>query len=252
MGAAAVTARNDGDGRRGGLAFAFALLLALLAALTGVALGVWQLQRLAWKTELIARIEARVNAEPAPLPLPAEWASLAPADYEYRRVTVSGSYLPQGEAETLALTERGTGFWVLTPLRLETGEIVYVNRGFVPEGLRDGFAATPGPVTVTGLMRAPEPGGLFMRPNDPEKGRWYSRDVAAIAAAAGLPAPAPFFIDRAADTEPDALPAGGMTRIGFPNNHLLYAVQFFLLALVSAVGAVFLIRHRRRPGGRDA
>lgn len=247
-----VPAKEEHAVRRSGKAFAFALGLAVFATLLMLALTAWQLQRLAWKTDLIARIEARVNAGPAPLPAPAEWASLEPAGYEYRRVSVTGTYLPQAQANALALTERGTGFWVMTPLRLASGEVVYVNRGFVPQDRKEGFDPPAEPVTVTGLMRVPEPGGLFLRPNDPAKGRWYSRDVVAMAQAAGLAAPAPFFIDRAADADREALPAGGLTRVGFPNNHLQYAIEFFLLAALSAGGAIFLIRQRRQAGRNDA
>lgn len=239
------------EGRKGGKGFAAALSLALFSILVLLALAAWQVQRSAWKTALIARIEARVDAAPVSLPPPSQWASLDPEDYEYRRVTVSGTYLAEGQAEALALTERGAGFWAMTPLRLESGEIVYINRGFAPQERPGAFIIAPENVTVTGLMRAPEPGGLFLRPNDPVRGRWYSRDVAAMGAAAGLAAPAPFFIDRAADDDREALPAGGMTRIDFPNNHLLYAVQFLLLALVPAGGAVYLIRYRRHSGADE-
>lgn len=240
------TAATESEARKGGKAFAFALGLAVFATLLGLALTVWQFQRLAWKTELIARIEARTSAAPVPLPPATEWATLQSSDYEYRNVTVSGTWVPQADSRALALTERGTGFWVMTPLRLAGGEIVYVNRGFVPQEMKDGFDVRPEAVTITGLMRVSEPGGLTLRANDPAKGRWYSRDVTAMASVAGLAAPAPFFIDRAADTNRDALPVGGMTRVSFPNNHLLYAIQFLALALVSAGGAVLLVRQRRR------
>ncbi|MCX8998042.1 SURF1 family protein [Rhizobiaceae bacterium BDR2-2] len=248
------TATEERTARRGGKAFAFALGFAIFATLLMLGLTAWQLARLEWKTDLIARIEARVSADPVPLPAPSEWAALQPADYEYRRVTVTGTYVPDAQADALALTERGSGFWVMAPLRLETGEIVYINRGYVPQERKGVFAVPSEPVSVTGLMRVSEPDGLLLRPNDAGRGRWYSRDVAAMSAAAGLPAPAPFFIDRAADADAEALPAGGLTRVSFTNHHLLYAIQFLLLALVSAGGAIFLIRHRRRnpTTGNDA
>lgn len=243
--------KSEREERRGGKAFAFALLLALLFAGLGIALGLWQLQRLAWKSELIARIEARVHAAPTALPPASQWPGLVPGDFEYRHVTVSGVWLAGGDAEALALTERGTGIWAMAPLKLDDGSIVYVNRGFVPQERKGDFPVGPQAVTLTGLMRPPEPGGLPLRPNEPEKGRWFSRDVAAMAQASGLGPAAPFFIDRDAGEDPAAFPAGGMTRIDFPNNHLLYAVQFFALALIAAGGAAYLLRQRRgeRPQG---
>ena len=62
-----------------------------------MALGIWQIQRLAWKTDLIARVDARVAAEPVPAPPPSEWAGLTADEAEYRRVTVSGEYRPDAD-----------------------------------------------------------------------------------------------------------------------------------------------------------
>jgi surfeit locus 1 family protein len=108
------------------------------------------------------------------------------------------------------LTDLGSGYWVLTPLRQADGTVVLVNRGFVPPERRERGAHGAGDAetaaTVTGLLRISEPKGSFLRRNDPARERWYSRDVAAIAAARGLKgAVAPYFID--AD-------AGGDARVG--------------------------------------
>ena len=82
--------------------------------------------------------------------------------------------------------------------------------------------------TLTGLLRLTEPKGGFLRRNDPAAGRWYSRDVAAIAATQRLGTVAPYFID--ADRRGDGWPRGGMTVVRFPNNHLVYALTWFSLA----------------------
>ena len=108
-------------------------------------------------------------------------------------------------------------------------------------------AALPtGPGTVTGLMRDPEPGGGFLRSNDPAADRWFSRDVAAIARARQLGATAPFFIDADDTPNPGGYPVGGLTVISFRNNHLSYAVTWFALALLSVAGAVMVLRSGRR------
>ena len=86
------------------------------------------------------------------------------------------------------MTELGGGYWVMTPLVRDDGTTVLVNRGFVPADKRDPASwrsAEPAAVTVTGLLRMTEPGGAFLRSNDPAADRWYSRDVAAIAASRG-------------------------------------------------------------------
>lgn len=219
--------------------------LALLVTAGFCALGIWQLERRAWKLDLIARVEARVHAPPAPLPEAAHWKALDPRDYEYRRVQVAGTFLLDRETLVQALTERGAGFWVLTPLRTAQG-LVLVNRGFVPEDKRDPALrkATPGTAHVTGLMRVSEPGGGFLRANDAAAGRWYSRDTAAIARARSLGPVAPFFIDDAASNS--GLPIGGLTVVRFRNTHLIYALTWFALAALSAAAAFLLLRPAKR------
>lgn len=192
------------------------------------ALGLWQMQRLAWKTDLIARVDARVAADPVPAPEPAAWPDLTDETDEYRRVAVTGTYAPDSDVLVQAVTDRGAGFWVLTPLTTDGGWTVLVNRGFVPRDRRDDRPLPAGPQTVTGLLRLSQPGGAFLRANDPVENRWYSRDTAAIGGFLGLDAVAPYFID--ADRAGDKQPIGGLTVIGFRNNHLSYALTWFVMA----------------------
>ncbi len=235
-----------------------------LAVLALVALGIWQVQRLAWKTALIARGEAGLVAPPAAAPGPQDWAALTAAD-EYRRLSVTGRYLPGPQPLVRAVTRLGSGYWVMTPLREAGGWTVLVNRGFVPEAMRDAVPAPPeGPVTVEGLLRHSQPGGGFLRANDPAADRWFSRDAAALAAALDLPPPvAPWFLDAgtpgAATQGPGAeVPAGevragdpvpGLTVVRFANSHLSYALTWFTLAAGLAGMLVWL--RLRRPQGAD-
>ncbi|MBS0489797.1 MAG: SURF1 family protein [Proteobacteria bacterium] len=225
----------------------FALVCLLLAA-GFAALGVWQLERRAWKLDLIARVEARIHAPPRLL---TDLSGLSDAD-AYRRVRLRGAF--QNDRETLvqALTERGAGWWVMTPLRTPAGTVL-VNRGFVPALYRDPATRPPpsGTVEVTGLLRASEPGGGFLRSNDPGSGRWYSRDVAAIARAHGLGEVAPVFID--AEATPGAgYPVGGLTVVAFRNAHLVYALTWFGLAALSLAGAAIVWRSGAASQGQTA
>jgi surfeit locus 1 family protein len=103
-----------------------------------------------------------------------------------------------------------------------------------------------GPVTVTGLLRVTEPRGGFLRANDPASGRWYSRDVAAIAEAKGLGgAVAPYFIDAGAAPNAGGLPVGGITVVDFRNAHLSYALTWFGLAALIAFLAFRAVRGQR-------
>jgi surfeit locus 1 family protein len=109
---------------------------------------------------------------------------------------------------------------------------------------------------VTGLLRITEPKGGFLRANDPAAERWYSRDVAAIAAARGLADAAPYFIDADAAPNPGGLPVGGLTIVAFPNSHLVYAITWYGLAVMLAGAVLYVVRDERRvrskPAGRAA
>ena len=233
------------------------LSLATIALL--LALGVWQVERRAWKLALIDRVEARVHAAPTLLPPPASWPAITAASDEYRHVTVSGRFLHDRETLVKAVTEEGGGYWVLTPLVTGDGATVLVNRGFVPPERREPATrrdgAPEGPVEVTGLLRMSEPKGGFLRTNDPAHERWYSRDIAAIAAARGLGETAPIFIDSDAAAGQDRYPMGGLTVVRFPNNHLIYALTWFGLALMLAArllvtfGGGLFRRRLRAPAG---
>ncbi|WP_262333194.1 SURF1 family protein [Bosea sp. BH3] len=220
---------------------------ACLLTLVCAGLGVWQMQRRVWKLDLIARVDARIHAPPAAAPGPVEWPRIDAAAYEYRRVALQGRYLDIPETLTLAVTERGPGFWVLAPLRTQAGFTVLVNRGFVPDdrrGAEERRKVAGEEARVVGLLRLSEPGGGFLRSNDPAAGRWYSRDVAAIAQARGVSSVAPYFVDADVASEPGPLPQGGMTQTGFRNTHLVYALTWFCLALMSAAAGIFLVRNR--------
>jgi len=218
--------------------------VALSAIALLLALGVWQVQRRAWKHALVAQVEQRLAAAPVPAPPPARWHALGSGD-AYTRVAVRGRWRRwgRGRADTLvqAVTDYGGGYWVLTPLDTDAGWTLLVNRGFVP---LDAAPAPPpaGPVHVTGLLRLSEPGGGFLRANRPGDDRWYSRDVAAVAARRGVAGAAPYFVD--ADRAGSGWPRGGLTVVRFPDNHAVYALTWFACA---GLLAFLLWRARRKP-----
>lgn len=213
-------------------------VLSLTAFAVLIALGVWQVERRAWKLALIDRVEQRVHAPAQPIPSPASWPAVSAANDEYRHVSVAGRFLHDRETLVQAVTEEGPGYWVLTPLLGGDGTQVLVNRGFVPSDRRDASVRRDGnpdgQVEITGLLRMSEPKGGFLRNNVPQHNRWYSRDVAAIAAARGLSEAAPFFIDADAGSQTAGGPIGGLTVVRFPNNHLIYALTWFALAFMLA------------------
>ena len=249
---------------RSRLFLALVTLGAALFFIGFVALGTWQLHRRVWKLDLIARVESRVHAPPVPAPDESQWGRVSAASDEYRRVLVSGVFLNASEALVQAVTDLGPGYWVLTPLRLSDGSVILINRGFVPPEKHNRASRREteplGVTRVTGLIRMTEPRGGFLRNNDVAADRWYSRDVQAIAASRGLSRAAPFFIDEdgsarstsaalldaaGRDAPVSDAPVGGLTVITFHNNHLMYAITWYTLALMVAVG---ILRVWREPG----
>jgi len=226
----------------------FMLALAVLACAGFVALGVWQVSRLAWKEALIAQVDRQLHAMPTDAPGPSQWPGLRREQDEYRRLNVHGRFDFQREALVRASTELGTGYWVLTPMLLADGSWLLVNRGFVPSEMRERVPHGEDLQTVTGLLRFTEPGGSLLQKNDPAQGRWYSRDAAAIAAAQHLEGPvAPYFIDvQATPGNAAAWPRAGLTVVRFRNDHLVYALTWFALAAIMAAAVGYLVIDERR------
>lgn len=225
-------------------------LFALVAFTILCSLGVWQIERLTWKQDLIARVENRIHAEARPLPPEQNWAQVNAERDEYRHVRLEGKFRYDHEVFAYALLSdprgkfSGPGYWVMTPLELDDGALVFVNRGFVPMDRMDLPTRTNGQeaarVTVTGLLRLPEGRNWFTPPDDVARRIWQERNPMAIAKAESLTRVAPFFVDADA-SGPGGLPQGGETRVTFSNNHLQYIVTWFGLALaLIAVFAAFV------------
>jgi surfeit locus 1 family protein len=263
-----LSAQDQPPPRRSPFVRRLVAVLALLLLVLFAVLGTWQMFRLQWKLDLIERVDARVHAAPAALPPVAQWPQISKESDEYRAVALSGHYLYQYTAPVQALSELGAGFWLLTPFCTDEGHIVFVNRGFIPSSgdIATRFpartagpdaCATPGePIKLTGLLRISEPKGGFLRDNDPAGNRWYSRDIIALTAARGFdPArTAPFFVDAGKNQDPASAPeraVGGLTVISFPNNHLVYALTWYALALMVAAAWWWVARYEAKRS-RDA
>ncbi|PTS88346.1 Surfeit locus 1 family protein [Sphingomonas sp. HMWF008] len=226
-------------------------MVAALVLLTAgfVALGIWQIERRAWKHALIASTERRIHAAATAPPGEREWPHISAARNAYTRVHLSGHFLSGKDVKVRAVSDLGSGYWVMTPL--DTGRfILLVNRGFVPQGV-NALPAPSGRASVTGLLRISEPGGGFLRANDPAGDRWYSRDVAAITQRRRLAPVAPYFVD--ADARAGAgYPIGGLTVVRFSDNHLVYALTWFALAAMSLAGLWWFVNRAERFGEEHA
>ncbi|TYC64119.1 SURF1 family protein [Stappia sp. BW2] len=220
-----------------------------------VLLGNWQLRRLEWKTELIHAVETRAYGEAVPAPGRSDWPDVTAQSHAYLRVSAEGRLLGGKTVFVKALTELGAGFWMLQPLERPDGEIIWINRGFVPSEYRSSPERDDGTdregVTVTGLLRITEPGGTLLEKNAPDENRWYSRDTEAFSRKTGLSDTAPYFIDADHTGAPEALPRGGLTIINFRNHHLQYALTWYTMALLLIGGVGYVVWLSRRPPTSD-
>ncbi|BCS22921.1 cytochrome oxidase assembly protein SHY1 [Aspergillus puulaauensis] len=235
------------------------LIILALIPIISFALGTWQIQRLDWKTKLIAKYEDRLVREPLPLPPRVDPGVVS--EFDYRRVYVTGRL--RHDQEMLIgprMREGQDGFMVITPLERGEGEsTVLVNRGWIskkimdqkdrPEGL------PKGEVTVEGLIREPWKKNMFTPDNKPEEGRFYFPDVEQMAALTGSQ---PVWIEQtmvqdlleAMDREAKGIPIGRAAEVNLRNNHSQYIFTWYGLSLATSIMLWMIIRKRPNEATR--
>lgn len=215
----------------------FPLIFGLAGAAVLLSLGVWQLNRLAWKEGVLAEVAARMQAAPVAVP-----AAPDPARDEYLAVTASGDFTGEALDVLTSQPERGPGYRVIGVLDAG-GRRLLVDRGFVPQAARGAGHAAQAGASVTGNLHWPAETDGYTPAPDPAKGIWFARDVPAMAAALGTE---PVMVVARSDT------GGGLVPVpvgdaGIPNNHLGYAIQWFGMAAVwLGMTGLYLWRIRRK------
>ncbi|WP_158968827.1 SURF1 family protein [Chachezhania sediminis] len=221
----------------------FIVLFGLVGTSILLRLGVWQVQRLGWKENMLAEIESRISAAPVAVP-----AAPDPEADRYLPVTEKGEVLA-GEIDVFIPVQGGAAYRIVAPFRTEDGRVLMVDRGIVPAGAKNDIRPV-GPMTVTGNLAWPNEADKFTPAPDTAGNIWYARDVPAMAQALGTE---PILIvassPTAAGIEPDPVDTDGI-----PNDHLNYAITWFSLAAIwVAMTAYFLwqTRARRTDKGKD-
>ena len=262
---------NDATPRKASLLWPTVLTIVGLAIL--LSLGTWQMQRLAWKEALIARVEAAAKAAPVPLAsIDATTFDTPTIDSEFRRVTLSGTFEHDKELHVWSPGKRGPAWSVVTPLRLATPierdqkppiERVLVNRGVVLDAskavaMRAGGNPS-GMVDIAGRVRLGH-AGTFSSNADPARNQWYDYDLArmrdwVIYEATGkrpfpdlnIPRIAPFFVEAEAATGAAGAPQPDLAAVNLSNRHLEYALTWYGLAVTLAgVYLAWVFSRRRR------
>jgi surfeit locus 1 family protein len=223
-----------------GLTIATTILFAVL-----VGLGVWQVQRLHWKLDLIASVNGNLRAPPVSL---ARALAMGAGAAQYHRVALAGRFDNDREAYVFSTDANGDpAYHVIAPFKTSLGTLL-VDRGIVPPALRSRAARRPGeiegPTGVVGVWRIPDARGMFTPAPDPGHRVWYSRDVKAIARTDQVALLAPVIIE--ADSTPNlgGWPKGGQTQVQFRNEHLQYAITWFVLA--ASLLVVYFAYHRAK------
>ncbi len=218
-------------------------LLTIVGLAILISLGIWQLQRKAWKEALIATLEVQLKAPPVPLPPASEWTALNRDNSEFRRVAfqadssgpAKSAYLYTG-ASALRADVKQAGYFVFSPARLPEGQTVVVNRGYVPAANK--IEAGPATGEIVGYLRWPEAPGWFVTEHDASGETWFVRDPVAMARERGWGSVAPFYIDQEAPVPAGGFPKPGPLTVKLKNDHLGYAITWFGLA--ASLLAVFL------------
>ena len=215
----------------------FGVLVGALGLAVLMGLGFWQLRRLDWKEGLISAAETMMQADPVPLPVTPD-----PEADRYRTVAVAGSFTGEELHVLTSTREAGPGFRIIGAFVTEDGRRIMVDRGFIPEYMRD--TARPGHAArFTGNLNWPDDMTSGTPAPDVAANMWFGRDVAAMAPVLNTE---PVMV-IARDNTGDSIAAMPATA-AFKNDHLGYAVTWFGLALVWAgmtVGWLWRIRARK-------
>jgi surfeit locus 1 family protein len=200
------------------------IMVAILAGL-----GLWQVQRLQWKEALLQGVADKMAMKPETLPSKIE----SPRDWQYRRIKIHGVFIKGHDFLLKPRTKDGAaGYHLLTPLQRKSGDIVFVNRGFVDDaGLKD--LKTPAqPVDIEGMGYLADK-RMFTPENNPAKNDWYWADIPAMATAAHLNHVAPVIVSQI-DIVAD-----------IPNSHQQYAIFWFSMAAICLLVYVCYARKKK-------
>jgi surfeit locus 1 family protein len=219
--------------------FQFFMIIGLGGAAILLALGVWQMQRLAWKQGVIAGIDARIAAAPVPLP-----ADPDPTKDSYLPVTLSGDYVGNTLRVLVSQKAEGAGYRLITAMDTPQGRIL-VDRGFVATSVK-GIDAPDQLVEVTGNLQWPQETDGFTPEPDVDKNIWYARDVNHMAKV--LDTNPVLLVARRVSIESPSVRPLPVDTSRIPNNHLQYAITWFSLAAIWLAMSFYFLRSRtQRP-----
>ena len=202
--------------------FLFPIFLGLFGVTVLVSLGVWQLQRLEWKEEILFSINQTLKSGPEALPQFPKKAS-----DQYLSVTADGEFL-QGEVHVLtSMKFKGPGFRVIAPFQTLQGEVILVDRGFIKE-VEKSYVRPLGKIEIVGNLLWPSETDYFTPDPDFESNIWFARNLEAMAEELNTAQVLMVLRETSTIGAPEPQPVG----VDIPNNHYVYALTWFSMALV--------------------
>lgn len=222
-------------------------LMTLVALAVLLGLGIWQLQRLHWKSEIIATIAAQMALPASPLPT----GDINPEAWRYRKAQAEGRFHHDKEIHLYAASDKGKpGYLIITPLERPDGSFVMFNRGWVPMDNRMPETRPAGQieglVTLSGIVRKPWLQNTFVADNEPQANIWFYGDLDGMAKFREIVHYAPIFLEADETPNPGGLPIGGQSRVKISNDHLNYALTWFSLAVALLIVYGFYVAEQFR------
>jgi len=221
--------------------------LALFLAIVGlggaavlISLGIWQMQRLAWKQGVIADIEARIDAEPVALP-----AELNPERDNYLPVTVTGLLGRKYIRVLVSQKTRGAGYRVIHSMRMEDKRVIMVDIGFAPADAgfwRSDERRIHGLKTVVGNLQWPQESDGFTPVPDLANNIWYARDVPEMAKMLQADPILVVMREPVQGVSGKLMTPMPVDTARIPNNHLQYAITWFSLAAIWLAMSLYFVR----------
>ncbi len=213
----------------------FFVVIGLVGAAILVGLGIWQIQRLAEKQDIISEINARIAGAPMAMP-----DNPDPDSDAYLPVTVTGKLDAAVLRILVSQKNIGPGYRIVSALDMGAGRIM-VDRGFIPVDA-DGPQPAGQTVMVTGNLQWPNETDSFTPAPDIQNNIWFARDVDAMAAA--LDTRPILVVARDVMPHDSGISPLPIDTARIPNDHLQYAITWFSLAVIWLVMSIYFLRRR--------
>ena len=201
----------------------FFVLIAIPGLLVLLSLGVWQTKRLAWKESLLENISYNLSSEALFLP-----NSVKKSEHNYKMVKVKGALEPRSIFILTPVKGSGAGFRVISPFKLVDGGKILIDRGVIKEKDRSLLKTSGQQSLVSGYLSWPNETDYFTPEPNFTRNIWFSRDLEKMA---NFLETQPILVVLTENRLDPSIRMQDPTN-DIPNNHLQYAITWFMMAIL--------------------